>query len=136
MRRRAPPGFPRPCGVRCRASGPGGRLPTRARSRADRPDINRPLRFEHLADDVAALLAHLGLEQADLLGFSLGGGVARQTAIRHAELVRKLVIISAAYKNDGWQPELLAAMGAMTSEVMVQSPMHEVYVSIAPKPED
>jgi len=92
-------------------------------------DIDRPLRFEHLADDVAALTTHLGIDLADLLGFSLGGGVALQTAIRHPELVRKLVVVSAVYKNDGWHPEILAAMRAMT-------PMHEAYVSIAPKPED
>ena len=55
-------------------------------------DIERPLRFELMADDIAALISHLGLERADMLGFSLGGGVGLQTAIRHPEVVRKLAL--------------------------------------------
>ncbi|HET7081223.1 MAG TPA: alpha/beta hydrolase, partial [Chloroflexia bacterium] len=58
-------------------------------------DIARPLSFEHMAGDIAALIGHLGLGPADLCGYSLGGGVALQTAIRHPEVVRKLVILSA-----------------------------------------
>ncbi len=54
-------------------------------------DIERPLRYEWMADDIAALISHLGLEQADIFGYSMGGGVALQTAIRHPEMVRKLV---------------------------------------------
>ena len=70
-------------------------------------DIDRPSSFEQMADDVAALIKHLGLERADLFGFSLGGGVALQTAIRHPQVVRKLVIASAPCKRDGWYPEVL-----------------------------
>src|SRR5690349_18745868 len=55
-------------------------------------DIERPLRYELMADDIAALIGHLRLEQADIFGFSLGGGVGLQTAIRHPEVVRKLVL--------------------------------------------
>jgi pimeloyl-ACP methyl ester carboxylesterase len=58
-------------------------------------DVDRPFSYEGLADDVAALIKHLGYDQADVLGFSMGGGVALQTAIRHSEVVRKLVVISA-----------------------------------------
>src|SRR5579859_3608171 len=61
-------------------------------------DIERPLRFESLADDIAALINHLGLAQADILGYSMGGGVALQTAIRHSAVVRKLAVASAAFK--------------------------------------
>ena len=102
-------------------------------------DIERPLSFELMADDIAALIKHLGLEQADLFGFSLGGGVALQTAIRHPEVVRKLVVVSAPCKRDGWYPEVLAGMASMNAEAaeaMMGSPMHQAYVSVAPKPED
>ncbi len=103
-------------------------------------DVDRPLRFEQMADDVVALTAHLGLAQADLFGYSLGGGVALQTAIRHPQLVRKLVAASAPFRRDGWYPEVLAGMASMNAagaaEAMVGSPMYEAYVSRAPKPED
>src|SRR5215471_19188235 len=59
-------------------------------------DIERELSFESMADDIAALIGHLGLTQADIFGFSLGGGVALQTAIRHPEVVHKLLIASTA----------------------------------------
>jgi pimeloyl-ACP methyl ester carboxylesterase len=102
-------------------------------------DIERPLSFELMADDIAALIKHLGLEHTDIFGFSLGGGVALQTAIRHPEVVRKLVVASAPYKRDGWYPGVLAGMASMNAEAaeaMVGSPMHQAYVSVAPKPED
>jgi pimeloyl-ACP methyl ester carboxylesterase len=102
-------------------------------------DTDRPLSFEHMADDVAALIGHLGLGNADLCGYSLGGGVALQTAIRHPEVVRKLVILSAPYQRQGWYPEVLAGMAAMNTEAaaaMVGSPMHDAYAAAAPRPED
>ncbi len=101
--------------------------------------LDRPLSFEQMADDIAALIQKLGLEHADLFGYSLGGGVALHTAIRHPELVRKLVVVSATYKSDGWYPELRAAMKSINAEAAkawVGSPMHQAYVSVAPKPED
>ncbi|HEU4321552.1 MAG TPA: alpha/beta fold hydrolase, partial [Roseiflexaceae bacterium] len=73
-------------------------------------DIERPLRYEAMADDVAALLAHLGLEQADLLGYSMGGGVALQTAFRHPQLVRRLVVVSEPMQRDGWYPEVISGL--------------------------
>jgi pimeloyl-ACP methyl ester carboxylesterase len=99
-------------------------------------DIDRPLRFELMADDIAALIKHLGLERADLLGYSLGGGVALQAAIRHPDVVRRLVVVSATYKRDGWYPEVLAGMASINAEAMVGSPIHEAYVRAAPRPED
>src|SRR4051794_38073212 len=68
-------------------------------------DIGRPLSFELMADDVAALVKHLGLRNTDVFGYSMGGGVALQTAIRHPDVVRKLVVASAACKRNGWYPE-------------------------------
>src|SRR5512139_364679 len=73
-------------------------------------DIDRPLSFESMADDVAALLEHLELPSADILGYSLGGGVALRTIIRHPELVRKLVAVSTPCKSDGWYAEVRAGM--------------------------
>jgi pimeloyl-ACP methyl ester carboxylesterase len=102
-------------------------------------DIDRPLSFELMADDFAALIKHLGLDNADMLGYSLGGGVALQTAIRHPVMVRKLMVVSAACKRDGWYPEVLAGMASMNADAaaaMVGSPPHEAYVSVAPRPED
>jgi pimeloyl-ACP methyl ester carboxylesterase len=92
-----------------------------------------------MADDVAALIEHLGLGQADVMGYSLGGGVALRTAIQHPETVRKLVLVSTTFKRDGWYPEVLAGMSAMNAEAtegMKQTPMYQLYASIAPKPED
>ena len=73
-------------------------------------DIDRPLSFESMADDIAALIEHLGFAKADVMGYSLGGGVALQTAIRHPEVVRKLVVVSTPFERDGWYPEILAGM--------------------------
>jgi pimeloyl-ACP methyl ester carboxylesterase len=102
-------------------------------------DIDRPMRFESMADDIAALIRHLGLERADVMGYSLGGGVALQIAIRHPQLVRKLVIVSTACKRDGWYPEVLAGMAQMgpeAAEPMKQTPMYQAYASVAPRPQD
>lgn len=102
-------------------------------------DIDRPLSWEFMADDIAAFIQHLKLEQADVMGYSLGGGVALQTTIRHPKLVRKLVVVSAAFKREDNHPEILASMeqlGAHTAQHMLQTPMYEHYAKIAPKPED
>lgn len=98
-------------------------------------DVDRPLRFETMADDIAALLAHLGLKQADLFGYSLGGGVALQTAIRHPALVRKLVLVSTPCKRDGWYPEVLRGMASITPEGFAGTPIYEEYLRTSPKPE-
>jgi pimeloyl-ACP methyl ester carboxylesterase len=103
------------------------------------PNIQRPLSFEQMADDVAALIKHLSFETADLLGYSLGGGVAVQTAIRHPDVVRKLVAVSAPCKSSGWYPEVQAGTRSMDAEAAhawIGSPMHEAYVSAAPNPDD
>ena len=102
-------------------------------------DIDRPLRFETMADDIAALIAHLGFERADVMGYSLGGGVALQTAIRHPEVVDRLILVSTPYKRDCWYAESRAAMdqmGAATAEPMKQTPLYDAYTRIAPRPDD
>ena len=102
-------------------------------------DIDRPLRLESMADDIRALIEDLGLEEADVMGYSLGGGVALQTAIRHPQVVRKLVLVSTPFSRDGWYPEVRAGMeqmGPEAAEPMKQTPMYQVYSSVAPRPED
>ncbi len=102
-------------------------------------DIDRPLSFEMMADDIAALIQYLGLENPDILGYSLGGGVALQTAIRHPELLRKLIVVSTAFKSDNWYPEVRAGMRAMNAaaaKTMIGSPPQQLYARIAPRPED
>src|SRR5438309_4116773 len=96
-------------------------------------DIDRPFSFEAFADDVAALVKYLGLQRVDVMGYSLGGGVALQVAIRHPEVVRKLVVVSAAYKRQGMYPEVLAAMEQMgpgAGEMMKQSPLSKMYPDV------
>src|SRR6266576_4127880 len=96
-------------------------------------DIDRPLSFEAIADDIASLMKYLGIDRADVLGYSLGGGVALQMAIRHPEAVRKLVVVSAPFKHDGFYPEVLAAMAQMgpaAAEGMKQSPLSQLYPNV------
>lgn len=102
-------------------------------------DIDRPLSYEAMADDIAALMKTLNIQKADVMGYSLGGGVALRMAIQHSELVRKLVLVSAPCKRAGWYPEIQAAMSSFDSaraEQMKQSPMYQAYAKIAPRPED
>ena len=89
-----------------------------------------------MADDIAGLIGHLGLEKADLLGYSLGATVALQTAIRHPERVNKLVAISIPFKRTGWYPEIQKGMASIAPEPFIGTPMHDAYMRVAPKPED
>ena len=102
-------------------------------------DIDRPLSVELMADDIAALARYLELREADVVGYSLGGGVALQLAIRHPEIVRKLVIVSTVFRRDGYYPEILAQQAhvhAASAEVMKQTPMYELYSTVAPCTDD
>jgi pimeloyl-ACP methyl ester carboxylesterase len=99
-------------------------------------DVNRELSYETMADDVAALTEHLGIEEADVFGFSMGGGVALQVAIRHPGVVRKLVVASASYASDHMHAELLEMIPSITPEAFAGSPIEETYLRIAPNPED
>jgi pimeloyl-ACP methyl ester carboxylesterase len=103
------------------------------------PAADRPMRFETMADDIAALIENLGLGQADVMGFSLGGGVALRTAIQHPDIVRRLVLVSTPFKRAGWYPEMTAGMDSMGPEVaewMGKTPMGAAYAAIAPRAED
>jgi len=81
------------------------------------PTAYRPMRFETMADDIAALVRHLGLEQTDVMGFSLGGGVALRTGIQHPEVVDRLVLVSTPFRQTGWHPEMFGQMRQMGPEV-------------------
>jgi pimeloyl-ACP methyl ester carboxylesterase len=97
---------------------------------------DRPITYEQMADDIGALLRHLAIEKADVFGYSMGGGVALQVAIRHPEAVRKLVVASASYTSDGMHPELLEMIPTITPEIFAGSPIEEAYLRTAPRPED
>jgi pimeloyl-ACP methyl ester carboxylesterase len=102
-------------------------------------DIDRPLRFETMADDIAGLIGHLGLEHADVFGYSLGGAVALRLAIQHPQLVRRLVLMSVPAKRDGWFPEVRAGfdtMGRHLEPMFRQSPIYPAYAKLAPRVED
>ncbi len=103
------------------------------------PAADRPMRFETMADDIAAFIRHLGLEKADIMGFSLGGGVALRTGIQHPDVVDRLVLVSTPFKRSGWYPEMeraMITMGPEVAEPMKQTPMYEAYQRIAPRVED
>jgi pimeloyl-ACP methyl ester carboxylesterase len=99
-------------------------------------DIDRPLRYEQLADDAAAILDYLDVDRADVFGFSMGSAAGWQLAIRHPELVRKLVG-AISYTNDGIYPEVLAGLATtFTPEAFAGSPIEADYRAIAPHPDD
>jgi pimeloyl-ACP methyl ester carboxylesterase len=98
-------------------------------------DIDRPFSYEQMADDTARLLRQLNIERADILGYSMGGTIAIELAIRYPQLVRKLVVISAPYDRDGWYPEVYAAIEQITPEAFTGSGLPEAYKEVAPNPE-
>ena len=97
-------------------------------------DIDRPFSFESMADDVAALLKFLKTDSADIFGYSMGGGVAQQVAIRHPALVRRLIITSSVYKYEGWSPETRAILPMLTPEMFEPTPIKQEYDKLAPDP--
>jgi pimeloyl-ACP methyl ester carboxylesterase len=97
-------------------------------------DVDRPFSFEQSADDAAALLRVLKIDKADFFGYSNGGSIALQIAIRHPEVVRKLVVASAMYKRDGLNPEFWESMKHATLENMPEELKH-AYLEVAPHPE-
>jgi pimeloyl-ACP methyl ester carboxylesterase len=99
-------------------------------------DTDRPLTYEQMADDTAAVIDHLDLGEADVVGFSMGGGVALQLAIRHPALVRRLVVASATYRSDGMPAAALEMFPAITPELFAGSPIEEAYLRTAPNPDD
>lgn len=98
-------------------------------------DIARPFTWEEFGEQVGGVVTHVGSGQADLLGWSLGGGAVLRCAIQHPDLVRKLVVVSAPCRRDGWLPEVLTAFDGMSSALfgqMRQSPMYAAWADVAP----
>lgn len=97
-------------------------------------DIARPLSYEGMADDVSGLLKHLQVDSADILGYSMGGGVAFQFAVRHPEQLRRLIILSGTYAHDGWWPDTEASFSTMTADMFKGTPIQTQYDSLGNDP--
>jgi len=97
-------------------------------------DTSRELSYEGMADDVSGLLTHLKIDTSDILGYSMGGGVAFQMAIRHPDQVRRLVILSGTYAHDGWWPDVEAAFATFNADMFRGSPIEEQYLSAGNDP--
>ena len=100
---------------------------------------DREISLVDMGNDMAGVLKKLGYDKVDVLGYSLGGGVAFQFAAQHPEMVRRLALLSTVFAQDGFYPEILpqqAAVGAAMLEQMKQTPIYESYVMIAPNPEE
>jgi pimeloyl-ACP methyl ester carboxylesterase len=98
-------------------------------------DIDRPITYPNLADDVAAFMDKVGLAQADVFGYSMGAAAGLQLAIRHPQKVRKLVAASVAYDVRGWQPAFLAFIPQMNVEMFLSLPFAADYRKLAPNPD-
>jgi pimeloyl-ACP methyl ester carboxylesterase len=102
-------------------------------------DIDRPIDIRLMADDIAALIDHLGLDKPDLVGYSLGGGVALHTAAKYPAKVGRLVVASVYLRPDAIDPEIRGQQGqvsAAAAESMKDTPMYQLYQRVAPRPED
>ena len=98
-------------------------------------DIDRPITYQNLADDVAAFMEKVGLAKADVFGYSMGAIAGLQLAIRHPEKVDQLVFASGAYDLRGWQPEFTKLIPTMTREMLVGTPLEADYRKLAANPE-
>lgn len=102
-------------------------------------DIDRPFDHRLMAGDIAALIDHLGLDRPDVVGYSMGGGVAMFTAVNYPDKVGRLVVASAFLRRDAVDPEILVQQGQVNAaavEFMKETPMYEAYARVAPRPED
>src|SRR5258706_9081714 len=102
-------------------------------------DIERPIDITLMADDIAALIRHVGIERPDVVGYSLGAGVALFVATRHPDLVNRLVLLSGNVTRDAIPAEMLAQqaqVGSAAVPFMKDTPMYQLYERVAPRPED
>lgn len=98
-------------------------------------DVDRPLTLPQMADDTAELLRGLGVMETDVLGYSMGAGIGVELALRHPDLVRKLVLVSVTFDLNGFHPGLIENVGNISAEDMVGSPFHTEFVESAPNPD-
>jgi pimeloyl-ACP methyl ester carboxylesterase len=99
-------------------------------------DVDRPITYEQMAEDTAALARHLEIEQADVVGYSMGGAIALLLAIRHPALVQRFVVASAGFRSDAQHPEALEMFPTITPELFAGSPIETAYQETAPNPGD
>jgi pimeloyl-ACP methyl ester carboxylesterase len=100
---------------------------------------DRPINLIDIANDLSAVLKQLGYKSVDVMGYSFGGGAAFRLAVQHPEHVRRVVVISAGYAQNGFHPEMLpqqAAVSAKMFDAMKETPMYISYKAVAPKPDD
>lgn len=100
---------------------------------------DREISLVDIGNDVAGVLKRLGYDKVDVLGYSMGGGVAFQLSVQHPEMVRRLVLVSTPYAQDGFYPEMLpqqAAMSAAMANQMKETPIYRSYAAVAPHPEE
>ena len=97
-------------------------------------DISREISYEGMADDVSGLLKHLNVDSADVLGYSMGAGVAFQFALRHPGQLRRLIILSGTYAHDGWWPDVEASFSTFTPDMFKGSPIEKQYDSLGNDP--
>jgi pimeloyl-ACP methyl ester carboxylesterase len=97
-------------------------------------DISRDISYEGMADDMSGLLRHLKIDSADIVGYSMGGGIAFQVAVRHPEQVRRLVVLSGAYAHDGWWPDVEASFATFTADMFKGTPIQKQYDSLGNDP--
>lgn len=101
-------------------------------------DIDRPLRYENFADDIAEFIRYIGLKKVDIVGYSMGAGAGLRTAIQHPDLVKRLVVVSAGFSRNGFYPDILSMqsqVNAEAAEEFKETPIYQNYVSIAPDPD-
>lgn len=96
------------------------------------PDTSREMSYEQFGDDAAALLRALGVERADVMGYSQGGGVALQLAVRHPTLVNKLVSLSATYRQDGWYPSVMEAIRGLGAKDFAGTSVEKAFYEHTP----
>jgi pimeloyl-ACP methyl ester carboxylesterase len=96
------------------------------------PDTSRQISYEQFADDAAALLRALEVQRANVMGYSQGGGVALQLAIRHPSLVSKLVSMSATFRKDGWYPSVREAIGGLSAEAFAGTSVETAFKKHTP----
>lgn len=100
---------------------------------------DRPVSLVDMGDDMAEIIKQLGYDQVDVMGYSMGGGVALRLAVKHPQRVRRLVLASTGFAQDGFFPEMLpmqAQVGAAMADTMKETPMYKSYVAVAPRPQD
>ena len=101
-------------------------------------DVERPFSWQSFGDDIAAVIRHLGLDQVDLLGYSLGASSCLRAAVQHPSLFRRLVLVSIPFAREGWHPKVLQGMAGVNRsgfEMMAHTPMYAAYAAVAPDPD-